>query len=348
MTIDLQAMANVFEEAFLPFVVQQHGEQAGPAVRSILTFIKGFYQHVAPESQNEKIIVFQSLDPAARPIKKPGIECSSLIEVVNKVAGPCAIQVIPSGIFIVWAKHAIDPANLSLHSVVYSFHQGVEHFHAKKKSKLLAQLMPGRSSNFAVPTFSSLRDALASYRDTTARTSSCEILNTAWYDENRLFFVAGPEETIRRSLTRFLKITFNGSAEVRQEQIVDESHPVDIKVTWFMSNRLALIEIKWLGRSRDKKKIKSTYSESRARSGAKQLADYLDSNKIQAPVQETRGYLVVVDARRAKLALNRATISSDHGLKYANSEIQYSPKYHESREDFENPIRMFVNPVCAP
>jgi len=115
-----------------------------------------------------------------------------------------------------------------------------------------------------------------------------------------------------------------------------------------MTNRLALIEIKWLGTSRDDKKIKSHYSESRAKQGAKQLSDYMDSNKIQAPVHETRGYLVVVDARRAKLTLKRTTISSGDGLKYANSEISYSPKYHESRLDFENPIRMFVNPVCAP
>jgi len=135
MTIDEQAMASVFEDAFLPFVIEQHGEQAGPAIRSILTFIRGFYKHVSPEGQNEKIVVFQSLDPAARPIGKIGVECTSLTELVNKVVGPCAIQVIPSGIFIIWAKHSIDPANLSANSVVYSFHQGIEHFHANKKSK---------------------------------------------------------------------------------------------------------------------------------------------------------------------------------------------------------------------
>src|ERR1019366_699648 len=146
-------MASVFEDAFLPFVIEQHGEQAGPAVRSILTFVRGFYKHVSPEGQTEKIVVFQSLDPAARPINKAGVECSSLTELVNKVAGPCAIQVVQSGIFIIWAKHSIDPASLSTASVVYSFHKGVEHFHANKKSKLLVKLIPGRTSNFALPTF---------------------------------------------------------------------------------------------------------------------------------------------------------------------------------------------------
>ncbi|MGJ5816316.1 hypothetical protein [Paludibaculum fermentans] len=348
MTIDETAMASVFEDAFLPFVVREHGEAAGPAVRSILTFIRGFYTHIAPEGRSGKIIIFQSLDPTARPIPKPGLVCSSVTEVVNKIAGHCAIQIIPSGTFILWAKHAIDPAVLSVHSVVYSFYQGAEYFHANKKSKHVVKLLPGRSSNFAVPTFSSLREALSSYRDTIARTSSCEILNTAWYDRKRLFFIAGPEETIRRSLTRFLKITLNASAEVRPEQIVDESHPVDIKVTWFMTNRLALIEIKWLGVSRDSVKIRTSYSASRARSGAKQLANYMDSNRIQAPIHEARGYLVVMDARRAKLVLNSSTISAIDGMKFADAEIEYDPQYHESRDDFENPIRMFVAPECAP
>jgi hypothetical protein len=348
MNIDQTAMTSVFEDAFLPFVVKHHGDKAGPAVRAILTFIKGLYQHVAPEGLNDEIIVFQTLDDAHRPITKAGTECTALAELVNKVAGPCAIQVIPSGIFILWAKHAVDIAHLSQTAVVYSFHRGVERFHANKESKDIAKLIPGRTSNFAVPTFNSLKEALASYRDTQARTSSCEILSTAWYEPNRLFFIPGPEETIRRSLTRFLKITFDGSAEVRPEQIVDESHPVDIKVTWFMTNRLALIEIKWLGRSRDDKKLKDNHTAARANKGAKQLAEYMDANKLQAPIHETRGYLVVVDARRAKLKLSRTTISTEDGMKYAALEIPYNPKYHELREDFDPPIRMFINPACHP
>lgn len=346
MKIDLQAMASVFEQAFLPFIREQHGVKASPVVKAILKFINGFYQHVAPESLNHQIVVFQTVDDDNRPISIPGVECTALTELVNKVSGPCAIQVMRSGIFILWAGHAANVTDLSETSVVYSFDKGVERFHANSKSQEIQKLIPGRTSNFAVPTFNSLRDALAAYRDTQVRTSSCEILTTAWYEPKRLFFKPGPEETIRRSLTRFLKITFDASAEVRPEQIVDESHPVDIKVTWFMTNRLALIEIKWLGRSRDDAKLKSNYGVARAKSGAKQLADYMDANKIQAPTHETRGYLVVVDARRAKLTVNSQTISTDDGMKFASSEIEYDPKFHEIRNDFETPIRMFVNPVC--
>jgi len=348
MTIDEQAMASVFEDAFIPFVIQHHGDKASPTVRAILKFVKGFYQYVSPEGLNEQIIVFQTLDDSARPITKIGLACVSLSELVNKIAGPCAVQVLLGGTFILWAQFEADAGDVSQVAVVYSFHKGVERFHAKKQVKELAKVIPGRSSNFAVPTFHGLKTALAAYRDTIARTSSCEILSNAWFEPNRLFFKAAPEATIRRSLTRFLKTTFTAAAEVRPEQIVDESHPVDIKVTWFMTNRLALIEIKWLGKSRDTVKISASYTDARARSGAKQLADYMDANKVQAPTHETRGYLVVVDGRRAKLAVLRSEINIKDGMKYANSEIAYNPKYHESRKDFEHPIRMFVDPICTP
>jgi hypothetical protein len=165
MTIDQEAMVSVFEDAFLPFVIKHHGPKAGPAVRAILTFIKGFYQSVAaPESLNDEIIVFQTLDDAHRPIAEAGIECTALTESVNKVVGPCAIQIVPSGIFILWANHSSNAAHLSERAVVYSFHKGVERFHANRESKDIKKLIPGRTSNFAVPTFNSLKDALASYR----------------------------------------------------------------------------------------------------------------------------------------------------------------------------------------
>lgn len=347
MTIDEAAMAKVFEDAFVPFVIQHHGSKAGPALRAILTFIRGFYEHVAPESQGQAIVIFQTLDDAARPITDGGIPCTSFQELAHKVVGPCAIQVIQSGGFVIWPAFEADVHEISRTAVVYSFNLGVERFYANKENKLLPKVIRGRSSNFAVPTFNSLREALAAYRDTVVRTSSCEIMSTAWHGTNRLYFKAAPEETIRRSLTRFLKITLD-NAEVRPEQIVDESHPVDIKVTWFMTNRLALIEIKWLGKSRDDEKVTANYADARARKGAKQLAEYMDANKGQAPIHEARGYLVVVDARRAKLALYRTSISTEDGMKYSTAEIRYRPKYHEARSDFEHPIRMFVDPICTP
>ena len=150
---------------------------------------------------------------------------------------------------------------------------------------------------------------------------------------------------MRDSLTQFLKITLRG-AEVRPEQNTDESHTIDIKVTFTLTNRLALIEIKWLGKSVRKRprKITATYSDERARVGAGRLADYLDWYMEQAPTRVTRGYLVVLDGRRHGLKIGTKTLGQQRARYYRNREIQFDPKYHETRDDFDEPLRMFMEP----
>lgn len=152
---------------------------------------------------------------------------------------------------------------------------------------------------------------------------------------------------MRDSLTQFLKDCVRGDVEVRPEQVVDRTHPVDIKVTWFMSNRLALIEIKWLGASKKRGGNKFTrHFAARAQKGARQLVDYLNANAVQAPQQDARGYLVIFDARRARVKPSTRSINHADGFKYEHSEIVFSPTYHEIRADFETPVRMFMEPVC--
>ena len=153
---------------------------------------------------------------------------------------------------------------------------------------------------------------------------------------------------MRDSLTQFLKVCLRGDVEVRPEQIVDETHPADIKVTWFMSNRLAFIEIKWLGAAKATAKTLTRYSAARARVGAKQLAEYLDANATQAPTHQTRGFLVVLDGRRANVKTSTRRLTYDNGFKYERKEILYSPRYEKVRNDFEIPIRMFMEPICEP
>jgi hypothetical protein len=219
-------------------------------------------------------------------------------------------------------------------------------FYAGTTSAPVINPFEGYASIFTFPTFDELKLALYGYRDKLARRTSCRILEQVWRGQKRIIFRAGPEPTMRNSLTQFLKACLRGDVEVRPEQNVDESHPVDIKVTWFMSNRLALIEIKWLGASTKTASTLVRYSGSRARSGAKQLADYLDGNAIQAPRQETRGYLVIFDGRRAKIKPSTRRVNRAQGFRYEHSEIVFSPRYHERRSDFEIPIRMFMEPVC--
>jgi len=152
---------------------------------------------------------------------------------------------------------------------------------------------------------------------------------------------------MRNSLEQHLRSSLRGDVEIRPEQVVDEGNPVDIKVTWQFSNRLALIEIKWLGKSKNSEdQITAKYYDKRAREGAEQLADYLERNKPRASVHITRGYLVIIDGRRYRMSDDAEAINQINGFYYENREVEFDPKFHEVRRDFEPPIRMFVEPIC--
>jgi hypothetical protein len=81
--------------------------------------------------------------------------------------------------------------------------------------------------------------------------------------------------------------------------------------------------------------------------GAKQLADYLDMNKTQAPLHITKGYYVIIDGRRRGLKPDTSSIASEDGLHYLDVEIDFDVRYDETREDFEKPFRMFAEPKCT-
>ena len=167
-------------------------------------------------------------------------------------------------------------------------------------------------------------------------------------DENRLFMKAGPEEVIRDSLVEFLRARLGGGYEVRPEQNMDASHPVDIKITKMLTNRLMILEIKWLGDSRNSDgRVTVKHRTYRANEGAQQLADYLEQNLEKAPLNITQGYYVVIDARREGLTPTSKTISKENGFHYADREIEFDPEYDEVRRDFDPPYRMFAEPVVS-
>jgi hypothetical protein len=233
-------------------------------------------------------------------------------------------------------------------AIVYKFIKSTETeiIFGKTEHKNLP-LIPDADSYFAVQTYKKLEQALEEYSTKIARHSFCPYLQKAWFDDTRIFFKPAPEHHLRNSLLQFLNSLRN--AEARPEQIVDDSHPVDIKVTWSLASHLALIEIKWLGKSLENlgEGFKSEYYDQRALDGAKQLAGYLDANIKQAPVKTTKGYLVIFDARRWQCNNNTTSVNAVNGLHYVNSDIAFNPEYHNTRKDFAKPIRFFLEPVIT-
>jgi hypothetical protein len=346
--IDIGRMAQIAAELYFPMVEDKHGQKGTSALRELLDFLQSLYKYVAPETRSTRILVFKHVDDEGLAPLDGSVECISPQHLPILSADPIVIQLRANGRFLFSQTVRIDPIPLAQESVVYTFENRIERFYAKDEARIVINPAPGYPSVFAVPTFDNLKTALEEYRSKQARKSSCKILATSWKNPSRIFFKNAPESTMRDSLTQFLKICLRGDVEVRPEQIVDESHPADIKVTWFMSNRLAFIEIKWLGAAKTSATTLTRYSEGRARAGAKQLADYLDGNAVQAPKQQTRGYLIVLDGRRARIKPSTRKINYGNGFKYENKEIRYSPEYHNIRPDFEAPLRMFLEPICQP
>ncbi len=346
--IDIGRMAQIADELYFPMVEDKHGQKGTHALRELLDFLQSLYKYVAPETRSTRILVFRHVDDTTVAALGDSVECISAQHLPALSTDPIVIQLRTNGRLLLSQTVQIDPILLAQESVVYTFENRIERFYAKNEVRVVTNPAQGYPSVFAVPTFDSLKTALEEYRSKQARKSSCKILATCWKNPSRIFFKNAPESTMRDSLTQFLKICLRGDVEVRPEQIVDESHPADIKITWFMSNRLAFIEIKWLGAAKTSATKLTRYSEGRARTGAKQLADYLNGNAIQAPKHQTRGYLIVLDGRRAKVKPSTKKINSENGFKYENKEILYSPEYHQIRPDFEAPIRMFMEPICQP
>ncbi|MEZ4817382.1 MAG: hypothetical protein R2776_05365 [Flavobacteriaceae bacterium] len=233
-------------------------------------------------------------------------------------------------------------------AIIYQYKSPIDEEQVLAGSNLIKlKPIPGADTYFSIQTYKELELALEAYETKIARYSNCSSLREIWLSNEKVFLKPQPESGMRNSLTNFLKIHLRGDVEVRPEQNTDDSHPVDIKITWGFVNRIALIEIKWLGKSLPHLggNFSANWTESRARSGASQLSEYLNNNQIQAPLKITKGYLVVYDARRRNTNNHTTTVNSNDGLHYLNKEIVYNPKYHEIRQDFAEPKRFFLEPI---
>ena len=351
--LDIDKMVTIAQEIYVTEVARAFGSPGVEALREILSAIRKLYGYVEPELISGSLIVFRSLGGGS--IEGAAQTFAELDHLAQEYdaptrAGMTALEILPNGDLRLWKEADVDVQPLSESAIVYVYANAQERFIIRGVERPVINPNPVHVSIFAIPTFRELDDALENYKRRSILKSQCQIFTGAWeggVTGDRLFFRSGPEVFMRRSLTQYLQNVLRG-AEVRPEQIVDESHPVDIKVTWMFTNRIALIEIKWIGRSLNEKGNIVSYADARANQGAKQLADYLDANATQTPMHVTIGYLIVIDGRRRGLDPSSTSVNYEDGMWYKDREITYNPDYHATRNDFAKPIRMFAEPICRP
>ena len=341
--LDPEELDRLVGLAFRAQAEATYGADGGSAFDRVLSAVRRVYLHIDIDECRGRITFYATVDD--EPAGGSGIEVVHESDLQPFASDGMTIEVLRDGTL---RRHGSDDLTDRARIVGYLYEDRTELFFAgSDQENQIPRLIEGMPSLFSVPHYIELDEALDDYRRRQARTSKCRTLSNSWvegHDGPRLFVCAdNPEAQMRRSLSDFLEHVLR-DAEVRPEYVVDETHPVDIRVN-FTPPRNALIEIKWLGVALNEANgsITTRYGASRARNGAKQLADYLDRHHEEHPEARTIGYLFVFDVRRRRLSPNRP-IDRHEAMFYADKEIPYDPEYHKLREDFRPPIRAFVEP----
>ena len=276
---------------------------------------------------------------------------------LNKTSGDIIIQIFNDGKLILWENE--NPASLIGRgdALTYFFNSNKEYFYANN-AKIDITTGP-LGSRFATQ-YLELKEALSTYSVKRILHSSCSHFSDVWHDTNRIFLRGGgsgkniPEKFIQKSLHEFLDtfLSLRGiSIEVSREFNVgsEKPKPVDIKIQWKEANRVALIEMKWLGTLKGQDgKIAYNHGNRKANAGMIQLKGYYDSALRDMPTTIIKPFLVVIDGRRKNLDETTKTISYADGMFYkdVDLEIDDDNKFYESIIGFEPPIRMFSAPNC--
>ncbi len=345
----IDSYKRIADALYLPMVLTDYGSDKQDLLMHLTDSVTKIYKHLKHNSFNS-VVIYTSIEGTASLLQIPGANPTTILSYDNLtplIGDHIVIEVKPNGDLNYSIDFIFDINANRNAAIIYKFVKATETeiIFGKVSEKKLPSI-PDADSYFAIQTYKDLDLALEDYNTKVAKYSTCGYLKDIWADENKIFFIPKPEHILRDSLTHFLKIRVRNT-EVRPEQIVDKSHPVDIKITWTLASHLALIEIKWLGKALQTtgtKRIKKIYTRKRALEGAKQLAEYLDANLIQAPVKSTKGYLAIFDARRWNCSKNTTTISKADGMKYLNETIIYNPDYNATRTDFAKPFKFFMQP----
>jgi hypothetical protein len=340
----------ILDELFLPMVIDDYGSGSQDALFLLTDTLSNIYKHLSFVSFKQ-VTVYCTVNRKSIIASKSGSSPQVIrsYENLSQINGSeLVIEVMPNGDLNYLVNTSFNPDDYRHEAIIYQRDQAStdETIFGKSKSKVLPPI-PDADSYFAVPTYKTLELAFEDYRTKIARYSECPHLQGAWFSLNNIQFKAKPERKLRDSLHQFLISLRN--AEPRPEQVVDRSHPVDIKVSFKYAPHLALIEIKWLGISLSKKrKVTGRYTGKngikRINSGAKQLAEYMDSNRTMAATHTSKGYLVIFDARRENCNEKSTSLSRTDGLKFENATVTLTPDYHAIRTDFAQPVRFFMEP----
>lgn len=320
---------------------QAYGDFIMEDFKSFVEKLKSLYRSIDLSQYSSVVAIFKHSEMGS------GMKVSEK-NVYQHCKGKMIVNFLDEDGYIEVISNPVDILALSMDTFVYKWNPNISNsdsFVIKGVERLYCQdPCTNGLSYFAVKTYKDLDKALIYYRDNMALEAKGKALCDAMR-HNRLFFKNAPEDLLQEALCEYLTATLRDMADVKREVTVDESHPVDISITFKTTNHIALIEIKWVGRSLNEKEdgFSGYYTNSRANKGAKQLVDYIDANRASFPSSITAGYLVVYDLRRKHNNNPKEfKISRKDGDCYRLKELNMIPDYKRKRSDYKGTYRFFV------
>lgn len=326
-------------------------QESVKAMEQIAKSLIDIYRYFEPAYYDGELNVCKSFNDEFVLPKNEGERLYDKSILLKKNTGDFILQVFSDGQIWIWDDADVSPVLESCNTLIYRFRKNKEYYLANGEEVEITRYSKGSQYKNE---FMKLNEELFIYSNDRIRHSSCPTFDESWFDDKRIFFKGGgkdvPEKYMQESLAEFLKVRFRGiDMEVVREHNTGASNPVDIKVHWREANRVALIEIKWLGKSKKPDgTISSINTNVRANEGAYQLKGYHDATRRDLPNTILRSYLVVIDGRRWWTSENTKSISKSKGLKYENEDLDLDDdrKYYKKHIDIEKPIRMFAEPIC--
>jgi hypothetical protein len=312
----------------------------------LIKIITSIYRYIEPSHINGRLIIFKHFTNEALLSRDSASLVYNMDDLTHIDVKNIVIESSNEQLYLwknVKSMNFLQDAN----TVFYYYENNKEYFCVNKQKIEIPHFFEC-SSIYALHYYY-LNDALMQYKNEKILTSNCTIFKKCWHDPMRIFFKASPEKKIQESLKEFLSSALRG-VEVVREYNLGASKPVDIRVKWTEANKSSLIEIKWLGKSKNENdKITANHNDSDADNGAKQLKDYLDMDNTDTPNIISKAYLVVIDGRRRGTNENTETINFKNGMFYENKEINFTEqnKYFERLKNFEKPFRMFAKPIVS-
>lgn len=347
MQIDYSAI-HEYGATYILTIHEQLGKDGTDATQRLLRAVTGIHRALSTERLGSGLLVGASLDDSSNLVARPSAPLANpaILAAMHDGSEPLAVQVRGDNQLVYWIG---DYSGFERDGFVsYEFRGHASEVIITHQSEIIVPPLAGQPSAFGVAYYRDLEDAFTHYNVHSARFCQCTKLRPVWREPARLVFVPAPEHTMRDSLIYFLKTTLRGydAVDVMPEQNVNATKPVDVKVTWTGTNRVALIEVKWLGMSAapGAKTYTAWWPASRALEGAQQLADYLNEYHSESPEMDARGYLAVFDGRRRRVKATSTTLSKADATHFRHEEIEYQEEIL-ARRDFAHPVRFFLEPA---